>query len=200
MNSINARRSIKQFIRAYQDELLEDLESNNEPWRIQKCTTSRLTPPSVSGNGLYIGIIAGETQSYFDASQMGTSINYERLSTSLPETARYDVEIHVGGWANIQEGEEEGGDYEYFETDTETFETFIARLVDLFRKYTTIDSETGSYTIRLFGDGGENDRRIHGRDISIPTDESTGESRRALQWVLRLRVETCGETTPLSRS
>jgi hypothetical protein len=190
MNTINARRSVKQFIRTYRDELLEGLESNNEPLYIARCTTSRITPQTVSGNGIYIGIVPGQdgARSFFDATQLGTSISYTQ-ATSLPETVIYDIEIHTGMYANIQSGEETGGDYEPFEVDTETFETFTARLVDLFRKYTTIDAETGSYTISVYGDGGENDRLIR----------AAGESRRTLYWVFYLRLETCGETTPLAR-
>ena len=126
-------------------------------------------------------------------------MSYAHVATK-PFTSEYYLALHVVDFATVQSGEIEGGDYERYETDVETFETFEARLVDLFRLNTAIPASTGDFTIEVYGDGGAQDRRIDGRDLSQRYTDSSGAEHELLYSVISFRVGTCGEPYPLSRA
>jgi hypothetical protein len=191
------KRSVKAFIRLNEDELVEDLESGGRPKRIAQITTAHGTEPR---QRIFIGIECATWAEYVDATQYGGGgVSYAHVATK-PFVTEYYLGLHVVDFATAQAGEGEGRDYERYETDTETFETFEARLVDLFRRTTAIPASTGNFTIEVYGDGGAQDRRINGRDLSQRYTDPSGAEHELLYSVISFRVGTCGEPYPLSRA
>jgi enolase len=190
------KRSIKAFIRENEDDLVDGLSSGGTPKRIAQITTAHGTE---ARQRIFIGIECATWADYVDATQFGGVISYAHVATKA-FTAEYYLGLHVADYAVVQRDEVEGGDYERYETDTETFETFCARLVDLFRKETAITASTGNFTIEVFGDGGTQDRRIDGRDLSQRYTDNQGVQHELLYELISFRVGTCGEPYPLSRS
>jgi hypothetical protein len=194
VNPIVVLRSIKAFIREYEDDLLEDLESGGIQKVIGQITTSRST---LARMPIFIAIAMMQGDEYYDSTEIGNAISYDYVVTQQARV-RYDVTLHVGDYLQPQSGEEIGTEYEPYEKDTETFWTFVARLVRLFREHTAIPASSGDFTIEVYGDGSEQDRRIGVRDLSGRVPDASGQLREALYAVLDFGVGTCDEPNPLA--
>lgn len=191
MNPYLVRRAIKAFIRSHEDELVSGLESGSRPKAIGQITTARGTPAL---QRIFIAIVDTEGLEVYDDRDTNT-VRYSTIVAGTPENT-YQIQVHVGDYAQRQTGESTGGDYEAYEKDTEAFETFVSRLQDLFRKYTSIPPESGSWTIEVIGDG----KRIRGQDFSQRVTDDAGAIHEALYRILYLQIRTCGEPRPLSRA
>ena len=194
MNPHIILRSIKNFIRAYDDDLVDGLESSGTLKEIRQISTSRSTRME---QRIFIGVVFSDGSESYDATQVGQSIRYENVVTQTADNS-YSIEVHIGDYAIQQDGEGPASEYELFETDTETFWTFVSRLARLFREYASIPSSTGSFVIEVYGDGSTEDRRIGVRDLSQTTVDAQGQERAVLYAILDFRVGTCGEPNPLA--
>lgn len=198
MNPIGIRRAIKAFIRTYESELVDGLESSNIPKKISQILLSRVEPKQKQG--IAIGITSPRSARYFDAeSSGGNTIRYSYIASGR-STNEYFIEIHVRDYAQRQAGETVGGTYEPFEKEEETFWEFMGRLEDSFRKYTAIPPESGSHTIEVYGNGSQRDREISAEDLSQRYVDSAGSEEYILYGILRFQVGTCGEPNALTRS
>lgn len=198
-NTIAVKRSVKEFIRQYESELLTGLLGDGGSKRIAHISTTRGQPTGETW--IYIRIDIPTWSEFYDGSAVGSSVRYS-VQTQTQAIIEYDVDLHIWDYAQMSGGEQPGGDYEPFEKDTETFETFIARIADLFRKYISITPEDGSdYTIEVKGVGSARDREIRGRDFSQRvTDSQAGVTSELLYHTLHFTLRTCGESRPLPRS
>lgn len=193
MNKHLVKKAIKKFITDHESELVNGLTAGGSDKRIGTITTSRFTPFK---HPISIGIECTDWTESYDATMLGSSIAYDKLTDENPNTV-YTIELHVGDFAQVRTGEVDMGDVEPYETDTETFETFLSRLVRLFRKYTTIPPVSGNWRIEVYGDGSKTDRRIDGRDQSVRFSDG-GKVYAALYEVITFKVQTCGEPDPLA--
>jgi hypothetical protein len=110
----------------------------------------------------------------------------------------YEMEIHVTDYAQIQGGEETGTPWELYEKDEQAFDTFVARLMELFRINTNIPPESGSFTIEVEGNGGNTDREIIRRDFHAFGEDADGSPLAGLYTVLSFKIRTCNEPAALT--
>lgn len=186
--------SIKDLIEGNEMALLADLESNGEAKRIAQVTTSRHTRVR---DWIFVGIVAQQVVETYDASRYGNTVAYSHIVNQAANN-RYTIELDIADYAVAQLGEETGGEYEEFEKDAETFWTFVSRMVQLFRTNTSIPAHSGNFTIEVYGDGTEFDRRIQVEDLSATITDGSGRTEAALYARLTFDVGTCGEPSPLA--
>ena len=194
MNPHIVLRSVRNYIRLYEADLVADLESGGTAKVIGQVTTSRHTRPK---QRIFVWLTIPNMVEYYDGTELGSAIAYSHVVTQQAHN-EYDMEMHVADYALQQAGENPGEDYELFERDAETFWTFVSRLVRLFRQYTSIPSSTGTFKIEVYGDGSEEDRRIRIRDLSGYVAGEAGSTHAALYAIIYFRVGTCAEPNPLS--
>lgn len=187
--------AIKQLIYDNQSDLVDSLSFADYDLDIGEITRSALTVAVASH--IHIAVVIPRYSERTDARVPGgSSIAYAQAKKTT--LAEYEVEIHVTIEASRSPGEATENYLQPFETAQIAFDTFMSRLINLFRDNETIPPESGSFTIELLPkDGSANDRRVDAESRTGFYEGDGGDRFGVLYDILRFRIGTCGEPDPL---
>lgn len=190
------KAAVKKLIYDNESDLVSGLSFAGTDLDIWQITQSDLTKGI--GSNLHIAVSCPRWVENANASVPGgSSIKYSHAKKTV-ET-EYDIELHTSIEATVSGGEAPEHYLQLMETAQEAFDTFIARLGNLFRDNETIPPETGSFTIELLPkDGTANDRRISNESRTGWYDDGEGNTIATLYSILRFQLGTCGEPDPLT--
>lgn len=191
MNEHAIKSAIKQLIEDNSSSLVSGLSAGDIDLEIAQITTSALTPMMTP---IAIGVSISRSVEYYRARIIGGNTLRQSQQSATKETV-HDVVIDTSGSAWLVTGEGPGESREHFETSEEVWATYTDRVVQMLRDNPDITPVSGSYTIELFGDGNDEDRRIEKENRHFRDDRDEGVAY-YFYTVIRFRVRACGEPNP----
>jgi hypothetical protein len=190
------KRAVKLLIYNNRSDLVDGLSFAGTDLAISQITRTVLTVGRLPG--LHLAVVCPSWEEHANAYVPGgSSIRYSHAKKQIE--AEYEIEVHSALDASPSGGEAVEKYLQQFENAQAAFDTFVARLANLFRDNETIPPETGSFTIELLPkDGTANDRRIAKESRTGWYADGAGIPIATLWDILRFRVGTCGEPDPLT--
>jgi hypothetical protein len=157
MNEVAVAQTLKTWVLDNKDTLDDTLYVDMTQKEIQQVTSSVLTPPALY---YYIAIDVDSAYAHYedDGRPRARNVAHNTLKDTAALFDDYACSIFVADYAikvMPVEGEEQS-----FEEEHELFRTLTDRIVNLLDQTDKFTDASGTYTMWIPGDGGDEDRRI----------------------------------------